>query len=330
MKALATLDQLAVEIRFYSQQTAQSIIEVGKRLVEAKKQVPHGEWGKWLETQVSFTERTARRFMQCAERFGKASTSTLLSLSQMTEILALPDAETEDFIKAKDAEGTPVESMTVKALREEVSQWKTRANDHERERLRAEQEAQSLQSQLQSARESGNAEEVARLQKELDEAKEVAQFAADRAEGAESALEESMNENDKLQSEKEELAARYAELKKQKKMILEPADYQSTKRALAEMEEEEMKELQSRPNVTQLSEEDAEALKEQQRQSIQLVQFLDAAMNLPEGKELEATFLRYLHAHLEIDAAMMGRLAGIIEEVARAYSRDIQKAAGRD
>ena len=42
-------------------------------------------------------------------------------------MLALPEAETEQFIEAKAAEGNPVENMTIKTLREEVQQWKDKA-----------------------------------------------------------------------------------------------------------------------------------------------------------------------------------------------------------
>lgn len=46
--------------------------------------------------------------MQCAEQFGNVPTSATLNVSQLTELLALPDAEeTEKFIAEKAAEGTP-------------------------------------------------------------------------------------------------------------------------------------------------------------------------------------------------------------------------------
>ena len=148
MNEIVPLDQLATEIRYYSQQASWSIIEVGKRLIEAKKQVAHGEWENWLDKNVGYSKQTARRFMQCAERFGNRSMSSDLSLSQVTELLSLPEAET--FIEQKKAEGNPVEDMTVKTLREEIKEWKSKAeqakneafaaaNDKRRAELRAEQ-----------------------------------------------------------------------------------------------------------------------------------------------------------------------------------------------
>ncbi len=51
--------------------------------------------------------------------------------SQMFELLALPADETEQFIEAHAAAGTPVEDMTIKTLREEVQQWKSKAEVNE-------------------------------------------------------------------------------------------------------------------------------------------------------------------------------------------------------
>ena len=109
-----TLEQLTLEVKFYLGQTAQNIIEVGKRLTQAKEMVPHGEWLSWLEKNFQLSRKMAAKFMQCAERFPNVSTSRHLSQSQMFEMLALPEAETEAFIEAKAAEGNPVENMTIK------------------------------------------------------------------------------------------------------------------------------------------------------------------------------------------------------------------------
>lgn len=99
------LPQLEVEIKFYLGQTAQNIIEVGKRLIAAKSLVAHGQWQVWLNDNFSLTERTARRFMQISERFNKTVDVDGFKPSQLTELLALPDAEeTEKFIAEKAAD----------------------------------------------------------------------------------------------------------------------------------------------------------------------------------------------------------------------------------
>ena len=75
----------------------------------AKALVPHGGWQNWLKDNFQLTERTARRFMQISERFNKTVDVDHFKPSQLTELLALPDAEeTEKFIAEKAAEGKRV------------------------------------------------------------------------------------------------------------------------------------------------------------------------------------------------------------------------------
>lgn len=150
MNEIVALDQLATEIRYYSQQATWSIIEVGKRLIEAKKQLADETWSKWLHENVNFSRSTAHRFIQCAERFSDVVSIQQLNPTQMIALLSLPEEETEEFIEAKKSEGKHVEDMTIKTLRQEIKDWKDRAeqakneafaavNDKRRAELRAEQ-----------------------------------------------------------------------------------------------------------------------------------------------------------------------------------------------
>ena len=54
-------------------QTAQNIIQIGYKLMEAKERLPRGEWGSWLENKVEFSQRTANQFMRIAKEFGSNS-----------------------------------------------------------------------------------------------------------------------------------------------------------------------------------------------------------------------------------------------------------------
>ncbi len=119
-----TPEELVAEIKRYLNQTRENIIEIGRLLIQAKKQVNHGEWGKWLADNIDFTIRTADRFMKCAERFGNWTASSNLNSSQMFELLALKAGDTEEFFESKAAEGTPVENMSARTLREEVKKWR--------------------------------------------------------------------------------------------------------------------------------------------------------------------------------------------------------------
>lgn len=126
----SALIQLETEIKSYISQISQNIIEIGRRLIQAKSLVKHGEWSSWLETNFNLSQQTARRFMQVAERFSKTRIDTRFNSTQMIALLSLPDAEeTEKFIEQKASEGTPVENMSVKTLRKEIKQWNSKLAD---------------------------------------------------------------------------------------------------------------------------------------------------------------------------------------------------------
>lgn len=169
-----TIDQLTVEVKFYLGQIGQNIIEVGKRLIQAKELLQYGEWQGWLANNFNLTDRTARNFMACAERFGYSSNSQLrksisvLGSTQMIAMLALPADETEAFIEAKAAEGTPVEDMTVKKLRAEIQEWKAKAAENAVALENATAEAKAQISHYQSVFESIS-DSQASLKRENDE-----------------------------------------------------------------------------------------------------------------------------------------------------------------
>ena len=174
-----TIEQLTVEVKFYLGQLAQNIIEVGKRLIQAKALLPHGEWQNWLENNFQLTVRTARRFMQIADRFGKTVDGDRFQASQLTELLALPEDETEQFIEAKAAQGTPVEDMTVKNLRAEIADWKRRDEENQQKIAVYADELSATQIQLADTKDAMRtvSDENCGLKRELAAAQQNAQNA---------------------------------------------------------------------------------------------------------------------------------------------------------
>ncbi len=69
---------------------AEHWLEAGRLLTEAKKQVPHGSWAGWLEANVGFSDRTARRYMQIATSGFKTATVADLEMRGTMEMLAKP------------------------------------------------------------------------------------------------------------------------------------------------------------------------------------------------------------------------------------------------
>lgn len=118
---ISRLEMLAAEINVIKRQVEQTAlmgaIEIGKRLKEAKSQVPYGKWGEWLESHVDYSERKAQDFMALAEGYGRQDPQTLAELSptKALYLLALPGDEREAFMDAH-----PVEDMTTRELKAQV------------------------------------------------------------------------------------------------------------------------------------------------------------------------------------------------------------------
>ena len=63
------LEKIEKEIITLKNQTAENMILMGQKFIEAKKLVPHGEWGNWLEDKIGFSQRTVNQFMRIAKEY---------------------------------------------------------------------------------------------------------------------------------------------------------------------------------------------------------------------------------------------------------------------
>lgn len=122
-----TPELIAAEIRNIHEQTTRMVlynaIEIGRRLVEAKSLLPHGEWSKWLEEKVNYSQSTANNFMRLFREYGSEQITLLadanlknpifskLSYSQAVALLALPQEERETFVQEND-----IENMSTREL----------------------------------------------------------------------------------------------------------------------------------------------------------------------------------------------------------------------
>lgn len=266
MNEIVPLDQLATEIRYYSQQASWSIIEVGKRLIEAKKQVAHGEWENWLEQKVNYSQSTATRFMKCAERFGNLATLQDLNPSQTIALLSLPEGEIETFIEQKKAEGNPVEDMTVKTLRQEIKDWKNKAEQAEQANNVLSEQFNELAEQLQDLRNNPQVVEVPTgiTQEQLD--REI----------------------------KKRADAEHLLMLEKNKPVVKPHDYEYLKRRNAELERDvaAYKAHEEGMTLQQKAAIDAEVAKykntasEEIQKSIKMGDLISAVHNLPKDMEV--------------------------------------------
>lgn len=173
-----TADAIATEINTIKRQTQKimlaSSIEIGKRLTEAKDMIDHGAWGKWLQDNVNYSERTAQNLMrvydQYGDKFGMTEMDSLfasgapnvfeeLSYTQALALLSLPtDAEREEFVKEND-----VASMSTRELQEAIKARKEaedRAMDAEKRAWEAKEKLRQAENRaLQAEDKARNAEQ---------------------------------------------------------------------------------------------------------------------------------------------------------------------------
>ena len=114
-----TIETIEGEIQVLKSQTAQNIVEIGKRLIEAKGMLQHGQWQPWLEHNAQFSYRTAARFMQVAERFANVSALAGLEASKVYALLDVAPDQLEGFVEQND-----VENLSARQLQDAVKAQK--------------------------------------------------------------------------------------------------------------------------------------------------------------------------------------------------------------
>lgn len=145
-----TILEITAELQFFKVQTATGAIEIGKRLIEAKALLPHGEWLNWLKDEAGLSPSSASRFMRIAKEFSNVSPvrhleqrSNLSPVTNLEEdsngtpvshlpyssiiaLLAVPADEREDFIETKHiiaGEEKTIEEMSRSQLQKAVANW---------------------------------------------------------------------------------------------------------------------------------------------------------------------------------------------------------------
>ena len=183
-----TINTITAEILVLTQQAQASALasacQIGKRLMEAKALVDHGEWGDYLKNEVSYSQSAANNFMRLYRELGENPNSQALgnlSPTQALSLIALPEGEREEFVQNND-----VSSMSTRELDKAVKEKKAAL-----EMLAVAQEsANDLKQQLEDQR-----AENEKLHKSLDQVKKPAAIPKAeqdklRAEGREAARSE--------------------------------------------------------------------------------------------------------------------------------------------
>ena len=130
------IEKTTAEILILKDQTAQNIIEIGRRLIEVKERLEHGEYLKWLKEKVDFTERTAQRFVKVATVFSNTTPVSHLGTRKLLALAGLDEEDRQEVMKENK-----VEDMTTRELEKVVKEKKEIKKQLE--------EAQELSNELQ-------------------------------------------------------------------------------------------------------------------------------------------------------------------------------------
>lgn len=110
-----TVGALEDEIRFYQRRTAETCIELGKRLLLLKELTPHGEFAQRID-MLGFGKSTAYRFMQSAKKFSKlpklgSLAITNASAGKFMELLILDDDQLAELDEGGSALGITLDDI---------------------------------------------------------------------------------------------------------------------------------------------------------------------------------------------------------------------------
>ncbi len=148
-----TPEIVAAEIRTFTASMLNSIIEIGRRMCEAKEMLEHGEFIPWIEQNTGYSQSTANNFMRLYREYGEEQGSLFgtgvsnsqtfgnLTYSKALALLALPAPEREAFVETH-----AVDDMTTAELKQAI-----------RERDEAKAALEMADAKLSNAREENDA-----------------------------------------------------------------------------------------------------------------------------------------------------------------------------
>ncbi len=174
------------------------VVQIGRRLEEAKQLVPQGEWLNYLDTKLGYKPSTAQNYMRIAREFGDGQVGLSgktasdffgnLGYSQLLPLLGLPEEEREQLAEEHDLAG--MSSREIQALVKERDEAKAAAAQAQEQADKQGQEARSARDALATAKDKlkaekqkaqeqaaaakANAQTAAELQRQLDELAEKA------------------------------------------------------------------------------------------------------------------------------------------------------------
>lgn len=117
-------DRVVHEARFYMSQSAEAMLEAGKRLVILKENEPHGEFTHIATELLGLSERTTRVMMQAAIKYlspaleSKRQTFAVLGKSKLFELMTEDDEELTELAEGGTVAGLSLDDVDRMSCRE--------------------------------------------------------------------------------------------------------------------------------------------------------------------------------------------------------------------
>jgi hypothetical protein len=149
------IEKTTAEILILKDQTAQNIIEIGRRLIEVKERLEHGEYLKWLKEKVDFTERTAQRFVKVATVFSNTTPVSHLGTRKLLALAGLDEEDRQEVMKenkVKDMTTRELERVVKekKEIKKQLEEEQELSNDLQEEIKEKEKQIKTLQNEIEN------------------------------------------------------------------------------------------------------------------------------------------------------------------------------------
>lgn len=213
----------------------EGVVQIGRRLEEAKQLVPQGDWLRYLDEQLGYKPSTAQNYMRIAREFGDGQVGLSgktpsdffgkLGYSQLLPLLGLPEEEREQLAEENDL--AEMSSREIQALVRERDEAKKNAERYEKSLADKAATEKQLAGQLEDVKRAlGQAQ--ARAEEQARASQENAQLAA----GLQREVDRLTAETDKPRElTEEELAALRAEIAAEQDAALRDAEQRAAEAA---------------------------------------------------------------------------------------------------
>jgi hypothetical protein len=88
------------EITGYLKMSLKKAIKIGEMLLEQKKTIGHGRFILWVDKNLPFSDRTARRYISIYKYRSRLKSDNVSNLSDAYKLISGPKSEYESMIKA--------------------------------------------------------------------------------------------------------------------------------------------------------------------------------------------------------------------------------------